>query len=38
VPNRLGVEYDTRLLAAIAEHVAPAIGWVSAPAGGGAAA
>ncbi|RZS64666.1 hypothetical protein EV187_3053 [Agromyces ramosus] len=23
----LGVEYNTRLLAAIAEHVAPAIGW-----------
>lgn len=27
VPNQLGVEYNTRLLAAIAEHVAPAIGW-----------
>ena len=27
VPNQLGVEYNARLLAAIAEHVAPAIGW-----------
>ena len=27
VPNQLGVAYNTRLLAAIAEHVAPAIGW-----------
>jgi alkanesulfonate monooxygenase SsuD/methylene tetrahydromethanopterin reductase-like flavin-dependent oxidoreductase (luciferase family) len=27
VPNQLGVEYNTNLLAAIAEHVAPAIGW-----------
>jgi alkanesulfonate monooxygenase SsuD/methylene tetrahydromethanopterin reductase-like flavin-dependent oxidoreductase (luciferase family) len=27
VPNQLGVEYNSRLLAAIAEHVAPAIGW-----------
>jgi alkanesulfonate monooxygenase SsuD/methylene tetrahydromethanopterin reductase-like flavin-dependent oxidoreductase (luciferase family) len=27
VPNQLGVEYNTRLLASIAEHVAPAIGW-----------
>ncbi|WP_448811356.1 LLM class flavin-dependent oxidoreductase [Agromyces bauzanensis] len=27
VPNQLGVDYNTRLLAAIAEHVAPAIGW-----------
>jgi alkanesulfonate monooxygenase SsuD/methylene tetrahydromethanopterin reductase-like flavin-dependent oxidoreductase (luciferase family) len=27
VPNQLGVEYNTTMLAAIAEHVAPAIGW-----------
>ena len=27
VPDQLGVDYNTRLLAAIAEHVAPAIGW-----------
>ncbi len=27
VPNQLGVEYNTRLLASIAEYVAPAIGW-----------
>ncbi len=27
VPNQLGVDYNTRLLAAIAEHVGPAIGW-----------
>lgn len=27
VPNQLGVEYNTRMLATIAEHVAPAIGW-----------
>jgi alkanesulfonate monooxygenase SsuD/methylene tetrahydromethanopterin reductase-like flavin-dependent oxidoreductase (luciferase family) len=27
VPNQLGVDYNTRMLAAIAEHVAPAIGW-----------
>jgi alkanesulfonate monooxygenase SsuD/methylene tetrahydromethanopterin reductase-like flavin-dependent oxidoreductase (luciferase family) len=27
VPNQLGVEYNTRLLAIIAEHIAPAIGW-----------
>ncbi|MDQ0893648.1 LLM class flavin-dependent oxidoreductase [Agromyces ramosus] len=30
VPNQLGVEYNTRLLAAIAEHIAPAIGWTPA--------
>lgn len=30
VPNQLGVDYNTRLLAAIAEHVAPAIGWTPA--------
>ncbi len=28
VPNQLGVEYNAHLLSAIAEHVAPAIGWV----------
>ena len=33
VPNQLGVDYNTRMLAAIAEHVAPAIGWE--PAGRG---
>ncbi|PWJ56416.1 Flavin-dependent oxidoreductase, luciferase family (includes alkanesulfonate monooxygenase SsuD and methylene tetrahydromethanopterin reductase) [Quadrisphaera granulorum] len=27
IPNMLGVEYNTRLLATIAEHVAPALGW-----------
>lgn len=27
VPNQLGVDYNARLLAAIAEHVGPAIGW-----------
>ena len=27
VPNQLGVAYNTRLLATIAEHVAPALGW-----------
>jgi alkanesulfonate monooxygenase SsuD/methylene tetrahydromethanopterin reductase-like flavin-dependent oxidoreductase (luciferase family) len=27
VPNQLGVEYNARLLATIAEHIAPAIGW-----------
>ena len=27
VPNQLGVEYNARLLQAIADHVAPAIGW-----------
>jgi alkanesulfonate monooxygenase SsuD/methylene tetrahydromethanopterin reductase-like flavin-dependent oxidoreductase (luciferase family) len=27
VPNQLGVEYNTTILATIAEHVAPAIGW-----------
>ena len=32
VPNQLGVDYNARLLATIAEHVAPAIGWVP-PAG-----
>jgi alkanesulfonate monooxygenase SsuD/methylene tetrahydromethanopterin reductase-like flavin-dependent oxidoreductase (luciferase family) len=27
IPNQLGVEYNARLLATVAEHVAPAIGW-----------
>jgi alkanesulfonate monooxygenase SsuD/methylene tetrahydromethanopterin reductase-like flavin-dependent oxidoreductase (luciferase family) len=27
VPNQLGVEYNARLLSALAEHVLPAIGW-----------
>ena len=27
VPNQLGVAYNARLLATIAEHVAPAVGW-----------
>jgi alkanesulfonate monooxygenase SsuD/methylene tetrahydromethanopterin reductase-like flavin-dependent oxidoreductase (luciferase family) len=27
VPNQLGVDYNTRMLQTIAEHVAPAIGW-----------
>jgi alkanesulfonate monooxygenase SsuD/methylene tetrahydromethanopterin reductase-like flavin-dependent oxidoreductase (luciferase family) len=27
VPNQLGVDYNAALLATIAEHVAPAIGW-----------
>ena len=31
VPNQLGVAYNTRLLATIAEHVAPAVGWQPAP-------
>jgi hypothetical protein len=34
VPNQLGVEYNARILATIAAHIAPAIGWapVNAPA------
>ena len=28
VPNQLGVDYNAHLLGTIAEHVAPAIGWV----------
>jgi alkanesulfonate monooxygenase SsuD/methylene tetrahydromethanopterin reductase-like flavin-dependent oxidoreductase (luciferase family) len=28
VPNQLGVDYNAHLLATVAEHVAPAIGWV----------
>jgi alkanesulfonate monooxygenase SsuD/methylene tetrahydromethanopterin reductase-like flavin-dependent oxidoreductase (luciferase family) len=32
VPNQLGVEYNTNMLATIAEHVAPAIGWSAAAA------
>ena len=27
VPNQLGVAYNTKMLATIAEHIAPAIGW-----------
>jgi alkanesulfonate monooxygenase SsuD/methylene tetrahydromethanopterin reductase-like flavin-dependent oxidoreductase (luciferase family) len=27
VPNQLGVAYNARILATIAEHIAPAIGW-----------
>ena len=27
VPNQLGVDYNARMLAMIAEHVAPAFGW-----------
>ena len=27
VPNMLGVGYNARLLATVAEHVAPALGW-----------
>ncbi len=27
VPNQLGVDYNARLLGALAEHVLPAIGW-----------
>jgi alkanesulfonate monooxygenase SsuD/methylene tetrahydromethanopterin reductase-like flavin-dependent oxidoreductase (luciferase family) len=27
IPNQLGVEYNARLLATVAEHIAPAIGW-----------
>ncbi|HEY8294270.1 MAG TPA: flavin-dependent oxidoreductase, partial [Micrococcaceae bacterium] len=27
VPNQLGVEYNVKLLANVAEHVAPALGW-----------
>ena len=30
VPNQLGVDYNARLLATIAEHIAPAIGWARA--------
>jgi len=32
VPNQLGVEYNARILATIAEHIAPAIGWTAATA------
>lgn len=27
VPNQLGVDYNARLLQAVADHIAPAIGW-----------
>jgi alkanesulfonate monooxygenase SsuD/methylene tetrahydromethanopterin reductase-like flavin-dependent oxidoreductase (luciferase family) len=30
VPNQLGVAYNARMLATIAEHIAPAIGWTPA--------
>jgi alkanesulfonate monooxygenase SsuD/methylene tetrahydromethanopterin reductase-like flavin-dependent oxidoreductase (luciferase family) len=30
VPNQLGVAYNARILATIAEHIAPAIGWAPA--------
>jgi hypothetical protein len=30
VPNQLGVAYNARILATIAEHIAPAIGWAAA--------
>ena len=30
VPNQLGVDYNTRMLATIAAHIAPAIGWTPA--------
>ena len=30
VPNQLGVAYNARILATIAEHIAPAIGWTPA--------
>ena len=29
VPNQLGVEYNARILATIADHIAPAIGWTA---------
>lgn len=31
VPNQLGVDYNTRLLSALADHVLPAIGWKPRP-------
>ncbi len=31
VPNQLGVAYNARILATIAEHIAPAIGWSPSP-------
>jgi hypothetical protein len=34
VPNQLGMAYNARILATIARHIAPAIGWT--PAGAGA--
>jgi alkanesulfonate monooxygenase SsuD/methylene tetrahydromethanopterin reductase-like flavin-dependent oxidoreductase (luciferase family) len=33
VPNQLGVDYNARMLATIAEHIAPAIGWTPATEG-----
>jgi alkanesulfonate monooxygenase SsuD/methylene tetrahydromethanopterin reductase-like flavin-dependent oxidoreductase (luciferase family) len=29
IPNLLGVEYNTRILQTITDHIAPAIGWVA---------
>jgi alkanesulfonate monooxygenase SsuD/methylene tetrahydromethanopterin reductase-like flavin-dependent oxidoreductase (luciferase family) len=34
VPNQLGVDYNARMLDTIARHIAPAIGWQPALAGG----
>ena len=34
VPNQLGVAYNTRILATIATHIAPAIGWTPGVAAG----
>jgi hypothetical protein len=28
IPNQLGVAYNARLLQTVADHVAPAFGWV----------
>ena len=30
VPNQLGVEFNAKLLAAVASHIAPALGWSAA--------
>jgi hypothetical protein len=30
LPNRLGVEYNARILDTVARHIAPAIGWTAA--------
>jgi hypothetical protein len=30
VPNQLGVAYNAQILATIARHIAPAIGWTPA--------
>ena len=34
VPNQLGVAYNARILATIASHIAPAIGWTPGVAAG----